>query len=176
MKIRAMVYKVEEIFQVVKKQLYIYIYLITKEKESKCFMHLSKLLMWGPIGLNHKCKTCVLTNTLKNCTIPTYYVDTLYYIIYKKQNNEYPILLDMFQHHISLMFFTHSYNNPSLQNLDSLHSCFQRLGAQSKIVIHLQQNKTKETIVLMANVNWKTLVTFTLIRRPMVCILYPTHK
>ncbi len=90
MKIRAMVYKVEEIFQVVKKRIIIYIYLITKEKESKCFMHLSKLLKWGPIGLNHKCKTCVLTNTFKNCTIPTYFVDTLYLKKKKKQNNEYP--------------------------------------------------------------------------------------
>jgi hypothetical protein len=53
--------------------------------------------------------------------------------------------------------FSHSYNNPLLQNLDSLHSCFQQLSAQSKIVIHLQQNNAKETIVLMANVNWKTL-------------------
>ncbi len=94
MKIRAMLYKVEEIFQVVKKHIYIYIYiyiyLITKKKESKCFMHLSKLLKWGPIGLNHKCKTCVLTNTLKNCTIPTYYV--WYFVLYqqKKLNNEYP--------------------------------------------------------------------------------------
>jgi hypothetical protein len=57
-----------------------------------------------------------------------------------------------------------------------LHSCFQQLSAQSKIVIDLQQNNTKETIVLMANVNWKTLGTFTLIRHPMVFILNPTHK
>ncbi len=35
MKIRAMVYKVEEIFQVVKKRIIIYIYMITKEKRKQ---------------------------------------------------------------------------------------------------------------------------------------------